>query len=327
MVNEKGRTVSQEKEKLVNMYRTMVRIRRFEERVAQEFAAGNIPGNIHLYIGEEAVAAGAISNLREDDYILSTHRGHGHLIAKGGQTDRMMAELFSKKTGYCHGRGGSMHIANPNIGILGAMGIVGAGVPIATGAALSARMRGTDQVAMCFFGDGASTSGRFHEAINLGAVWKLPVIYVCENNLWAVSVSTSLALPIRDIADRAVGYGIPGIVVDGMDVLAVHDVAARAVVRARKGEGPTLIEAKTYRFRGHFEGDQGAYRPKEEVAEWLKRDPISNYKDELVKMMVLMEKEAKEIDQEMLEEMDRAVKFAVESPFPEPEEALENVFS
>ena len=315
------------KEKLIDMYRTMVRIRRFEERVSREFADGNIPGSVHVYIGEEAVATGAIAHLRKDDYIMSTHRGHGHMIAKGGQTDRMMAELFAKKTGYCLGKGGSMHIADLEIGILGAAGIVGSGIPIATGAGLSAKMRGTDQVTLCFFGDGASNLGRFHEGINLGAVWKLPVIYICENNLWAVSVPTSCSLAISNIADRAIGYGIPGIVVDGMDVMAVYEATGEAVARARRGEGPSLIEAKTYRFRGHFEGDSGTYRPKEEIEEWLKRDPLKSFKEKLLEMKLLTEKKAEEIDQEMLAEIDQAVKFAQESPFPEPEETLDNVFA
>jgi len=315
------------KEKLIDMYRTMVRIRRFEERVSREFADGNIPGSVHVYIGEEAVATGAIAHLRKDDYIMSTHRGHGHMIAKGGQTDRMMAELFAKKTGYCLGKGGSMHIADLDIGMLGAAGIVGSGIPIATGAGLSAKMRGTDQVTLCFFGDGASNLGRFHEGINLGAVWKLPVIYICENNLWAVSVPTSCSLAISNIADRAIGYGIPGIVVDGMDVMAVNEAAGEAVARARRGEGPSLIEAKTYRFRGHFEGDSGTYRPKEEIEEWLKRDPLKSFKEKLLEMKLLTEKKADEIDQEMLAEIDQAVKFAQESPFPEPEETLDNVYA
>ncbi|HEY82443.1 MAG TPA: thiamine pyrophosphate-dependent dehydrogenase E1 component subunit alpha [Dehalococcoidia bacterium] len=316
-----------EKEKLKELYRTMVRIRRFEERVAREFAEGNIPGSVHLYIGEEAVATGAIAHLRKDDYIMSTHRGHGHLIAKGGDPRLMMAELFAKKTGYCLGKGGSMHIASLDIGMLGAAGIVGSGIPIATGAGLSAKLRGTDQVTICFFGDGAANIGRFHEGINLASVWCLPVVFVCENNLWAVSVPTSCSLSVPNVADRAAGYGIPGVVVDGMDVMAVYEAAGEAVARARRGEGPTLIEAKTYRFRGHFEGDAGTYRPKEEVEEWLKRDPVNNFKEKLIKMKVLTEKEAEEIDQAAREEMDEAVKFALESPFPEPEEALKNVYS
>jgi len=315
------------KEKLIEMYRTMVRIRRFEERVAREFAEGKVPGSVHSYIGEEAVAAGVITNLTTADYILSNHRGHGHLIAKGGKPDLMMAELFARKTGYNKGKGGSMHIADPDIGILGAQGIVGSGIPIATGAALSAQMRGTDQVAVCFFGDGASNIGRFHEGINLGAVWKLPVIYVCENNLYAVSVPQSWASAVKNIADRAVGYGIPGVIVDGMDAAAVYEVASKAVARARKGEGPTLIEAKTYRFHGHFEGDSGSYRTKEEVAEWMKKDPIKTFKERLLKTEVLTEKEADDIDQKALAEMDAAVKFADESPYPEPEETLKDVYA
>jgi len=315
------------KEKLLDMYRTMVRIRRFEERVSEEFAAGNIPGSVHVYIGEEAVATGAIAHLRTDDYIMSTHRGHGHLIAKGGKMDLMMAELFAKKTGYCLGKGGSMHIADLDIGMLGAAGIVGSGIPIATGAGLSARMRGTDQVAICFFGDGASNIGRFHEGINLASVWKLPVIYVCENNLWAVSVPTSTSLAIQDVADRGVAYGIPGVVVDGQDVMAVYEAVGEAVTRARKGTGPTLIEAKTYRYRGHFEGDAGTYRPQEEIEKWMARDPVNIFQDQLIKMNVLTGKQAEEIDKEALEEVAKAVQFAKDSPFPKPEETLDNVYA
>jgi pyruvate dehydrogenase E1 component alpha subunit len=314
------------KEKLIELLRTMMRIRRFEERVSREFADGNIPGSVHLYIGEEAVATGTIAHLRKDDYIMSTHRGHGHMIAKGGEFKRMMAELYAKKTGYCLGKGGSMHIADLDIGMLGAAGIVGSGIPIATGAGLSAKMRKTDQVAICFFGDGASNIGRFHEGINLASVWCLPVIFVCENNLWAVSMPTTKSCNIANIADRAVGYGIPGIVVDGMDVMAVYEAGEQAVARARKGQGPTLIEAKTYRFRGHSEGVDGP-RPKEQVEEWLKRDPISHFTEKLLEMKVLTKKKVEEIDQEILAELEEAVKFAQESPFPAPEETLENVYS
>jgi len=316
-----------DKEKMILMFRTMVRIRRFEECVAREFADGNIPGSVHLYIGEEAVATGAIAHLKKEDYIMSTHRGHGHLIAKGGETDKMMAEMFAKKTGYCLGKGGSMHIANLDIGILGAAGIVGSGIPISTGAALSAQMRGTDQVTICFFGDGASNTGRFHEGINMASVWHLPIVFICENNLWAVSVPTSTSLNIPNVADRAVGYGIPGVVVDGMDVMAVYEAAGEAVNRARKGQGPTLIEAKTYRFRGHFEGDSGTYRPKEEIDRWMQRDPISNYKAKLLETKVLTEKQSEDIDKEALAEMEAAMKFAQDSPFPELEETLENVYT
>jgi pyruvate dehydrogenase E1 component alpha subunit len=315
------------KEKLTWMFRTMTRIRRFEEHVAREFADGNIPGSVHLYIGEEAVATGAIAHLKKEDYIMSTHRGHGHLIAKGGEPNKMMAELFAKKTGYCLGKGGSMHIADLDIGMLGAAGIVGSGIPIATGAGLSAKMRGTDQVTICFFGDGASNIGRFHEGVNLASVWSLPVVFICENNLWAVSVPTSTSLNVANVADRAAGYGIPGVVVDGMDVTAVYEAAGEAVTRARNGKGPTLIEAKTYRYRGHFEGDSGTYRPKEEIEKWMQRDPIKNYREKLIEMKVLTEKQAEDIDKEALAEMDEAMKFAQESPFPKPEEALENVYT
>ena len=316
-----------EKDKLLNMFRTMVRIRRFEERVSSEFKAGNIPGSVHVYIGEEAIASGALAHLRTEDYIVSNHRGHGHLLAKGGDPKRAMAELFAKKTGYCLGKGGSMHIADMDIGMLGAAGIVGSGIPVATGAGLSAVMRGTDQVTACFFGDGASNIGRFHEGINLAAVWCLPVIFICENNLWAVSVPTSCSLAIHDIADRAAGYGIPGVVVDGQDVMAVHEVMGEAVARARNGGGPTLIEAKTYRYHGHFEGDAGTYRPQEEIDAWLKRDPIKLFQEKLLEMKVLTEEKAKEIDEAALAEMDEAVKFALESPFPRPEETLDNVYA
>jgi len=314
------------KEKLIDIYRVMVRIRTFEERVVKEFAAGNIPGAAHLYAGEEAVAAGACANLRPDDYIISTHRGHGHLIAKGGKTDRMMAELYGKKTGYNKGKGGSMHIADMEIGILGANAIVGAGIPIAAGAALSAKMRGTDQVTICFLGDGATNTGRFHEGVNLAAIWNLPVVYVIENNMYAESTSISSACKLANLSDRAKAYGIPGKTVDGNDVLAVYEAVGEAVARARKGQGPTLIECKTYRHRGHFEGDPQTYKAKEEVGEWMKKDPIPRFRKRLIEMGVLTEEEANKIGQEMKEEIEKAVKFAEGSPYPAPEEAIEDVY-
>jgi len=319
--------VAIEKEKLIDMYRVMVRIRTFEDRVFKEFAAGNIPGFVHLYAGEEAIAAGACANLRPDDYITSTHRGHGHLIAKGGKTDRMMAELYGKKTGYNRGKGGSMHIAEVDIGILGADAIVAAGIPIAGGAALSAQMRGTDQVTLCFFGDGATNTTRFHEGVNLASIWKLPIVYVIENNVYAETTPVSYAMNIPNIADRAVAYGIPGKTVDGNDVLAVHEVVGEALARARKGEGPTLVECKTCRYYGHYEGDTQTYRTKQEFEECRKRDPIPRFRKKLIKMGVLTEKDADKINQEMLEELDKAVKFAEESPFPEPRETLEDVYT
>ena len=315
------------KEKLIEMYTTMVRIRTFEERAAKEFAEGHIPGFVHLYIGEEAAATGACANLRHDDYITSTHRGHGHLIAKGGKTDRMMAELYGKKDGYCKGKGGSMHIADMDIGILGANGIVGAGIVVAGGAALSAQIKGTDQVAICFFGDGASNTTRVHEGINMAAVLKFPVVYIVENNTYAQKSRISDTCKVANLADRAAAYGIPGVTVDGNDVLAVYEAAGKAVARARKGEGPTLVECKTYRWYGHVEGDPQTYKPKGEVEEWKKKDPIPRFRNKLIEMGVLTEKEAAKIDQGILEEIDKAVKFAEESPLPDPEETLADVFA
>lgn len=316
-----------EKEKLIDMYRVMVRIRAFEERAYKDFTGGRIPGVLHLYTGEEAVATGACANLRPDDYITSTHRGHGHVIAKGAKTDRMMAELHGKKTGYCKGRGGSMHIADTDIGILGANGIVGGGIPIAGGAALSAQKRGTDQVCLCFFGDGASNTSRFHEGINLASIWKLPVVYVIENNLYGESTHISYAMNIPNVADRACAYGIPGKIVDGNDVLAVYETVGEAVARARKGEGPTIVECKTYRWHGHYIGDPETYKPKEEVEEWKKKDPIPRFRKYLIENKILSEEGTNKIDLEMNEEIDQAVKFADESPFPEPEETLEDVYA
>jgi TPP-dependent pyruvate/acetoin dehydrogenase alpha subunit len=315
------------KEKLIDMYRVMLRIRVFEDRVYKEFAAGHIGGFVHLYAGEEAIATGACATLRTDDYITSTHRGHGHVIAKGGKTDRMMAELYGKKTGYNKGKGGSMHIADPDIGVLGASGIVAAAIPIAGGAALSAKMRGTDQVAICFFGDGACNTSRFHEGVNLASIWKLPIVYVIENNVYAESTPISYAANIPNIADRAAAYGIPGVTVDGNDVLAVYEAVGKAVARARKGEGPTLVECKTCRHYGHYEGDTQTYRTKKEIEECHKRDPIPRFRKRLVEMGVLTEKEADEIHQEILKEIDDAVKFADESPLPAPEETLEDVYA
>jgi TPP-dependent pyruvate/acetoin dehydrogenase alpha subunit len=316
-----------DKKELIDMYRKMVRIRLFEERVVKEFAAGNIPGFVHVYSGEEAVAVGACANLRTEDYITSTHRGHGHLIAKGGRTDRMMAELYGKKTGYNKGKGGSMHIAEVDIGILGADAIVGGGIPVAGGAALSAKMRGTDQVAVCFLGDGASNTSRFHEGVNLASIWKLPVVYVIENNMYAETTCIADTCNLTDIADRAAAYGIPGVTVDGNDVMAVYEAVGAAVAKARKGEGPTLVECKTCRHHGHYEGDTMTYRDKKEVDECKKRDPIPRFRKKLADMGVLTEKEAEKIDQEIAQEIEAAVKFAAESPFPDPEEALEDVYA
>ena len=309
------------KEKLVEMYRKMFEIRSFEEKVFELYAQNMVPGTIHLYAGEEAVAVGVCSNLRKNDYITSTHRGHGHCIAKGADPKKIMAEILGKKTGYCKGKGGSMHIADFSVGMLGATAVVGAGIPIAVGAGLSIKLRGTDQVVACFFGEGASNQGTFHEGINLAAIWKLPVLFICENNLYAMGTRQSRVMLIKDIADRAAAYGIPGVVVDGNDVLAVYEAAGKAVERARKGEGPTLIECKTYRHKGHSRIDPAKYRPREEVEEWLRKDPIKRFKEKLLKEKLLSEVEIQGIEMEVTNEIEKAVKFAVESPYPKPEEA------
>lgn len=314
------------KEKLVKLYREMLRIRLFEEKVSELFTKALLPGFIHLYIGQEAVAVGVCANLRKDDYIASTHRGHGHCIAKGAELKRMMAELFGKKTGYCKGKGGSMHIADYRLGILGANAIVGANIPIAAGAALAAKLRGTDRVAVAFFGDGASNTGAFHEGINMAALWKLPVIFVCENNLYAISTRVSKSTPVTNIADRAASYGIPGVVVDGMDVVAVYKVAHEAVERARKGEGPTLIECKTYRFCGSFEGDPQHYKTREEMEEWKKKDPL-RLRERLIEKGVLTEAEVEEIEQKIRLAVEEAVEYAEGSPYPEPEEVTKDLFA
>ena len=324
---EKRLTQSLTKEKLVEMFRKMLEIRFFEEKVFELYAQNLVPGTIHLYLGEEAVAVGVCSTLRKEDYITSTHRGHGHCIAKGANLKRTMAEILGKKTGYCKGKGGSMHIADFSISMLGATAVVGAGLPIAVGAGLSVKLRKTDQVVACFFGEGASNQGTFHESINMASTWKLPVIFVCENNLYAMGTRQSTVMAIENVADRAVAYGIPGVVVDGNDVLAVYEATQKAVERARKGEGPTLIECKTYRHKGHSRVDPAKYRPKEEVEEWLAKDPIKRFKEKLLQTNTLTESEIQQIEKQVSDEIEEAVKFAMESPYPAPEEALEDVYA
>ena len=316
-------------EMMLQLYRTMLMIRRFEEKAVDLKARQIIAGLLHLYIGEEAVATGVCASLRKDDYISSTHRGHGHCIAKGGDVSLMMAELLGRKAGYCQGKGGSMHIADIDLGILGANGIVAAGMPISGGAALSIKMRGTDQVVACFFGDGGSNTGAFHESLNMAAVWKLPVIYVCENNGYAISVAQSRACSVRDIYLRKDAYGIQGCAVDGNDVLAVYEAAKEAVVRARHGEGPTLIECKTYRWRGHYEGEADrtySYRTKQEMEEWMEKCPIKRFQKRLAEAEILDQKGLNQIEKEVQEELEKAVQFAQNSPFPEPQEALKGLY-
>ncbi|HCL4436582.1 TPA: pyruvate dehydrogenase (acetyl-transferring) E1 component subunit alpha [Clostridium botulinum] len=309
------------------MYKTMLKIRKFEQVAMNTFAEGKIPGFVHLYIGEEAVATGVCANLKDSDYITSTHRGHGHILAKGGDLKFMMAELFGKATGYCKGKGGSMHIADATKGILGANGIVGAGHNIAVGAGLSAQYRGTDQVCVCFFGDASTNQGTFHESLNMASVWKLPVVFVCENNLYGISMSQNRHQAIKDVADRGVAYNVPGIVVDGNDVFAVYEAAKEAIKRAREGKGPTLIECKTYRHRGHFEGDPCVYKPTEEQEEWIAKDPIPRFEKYLVENEILTEEKLKEVQNKVESQIDEAVDFANNSPYPELESVLEDVYT
>lgn len=315
------------KNKLSEIYRKMVEIRCFEEKVFELYGQNLVPGTIHLYSGEEAVAVGVCSSLRSDDLITSTHRGHGHCIAKGADLKRTMAEILGKKTGYCKGKGGSMHIADFKIGMLGATAVVGAGLPIAVGAALSARLKKTDQIVACFFGEGASNQGTFHESLNMASIWKLPVVFVCENNLYAMGTCQSRVMAIENVAYRSVAYGIPGVSVDGNDVLAVYEAARNAIDRARKGEGPTLIECKTYRQKGHSRVDSAKYRPKEEVEAWLKRDPIKLLRERLLRGDIFSEAEIEKIEHDVSTEIEITVKFALGSPYPHPEEALEDVYA
>jgi pyruvate dehydrogenase E1 component alpha subunit len=304
----------------------MWEIRAFEEKAIELFTAGELPGFLHSQIGQEATCVGACAALRPDDWITSTHRGHGDIIAKGGRLDRMMAELFGKETGYCRGKGGSMHLFDFGLGILGANGIVGAGLPIAVGAALSARLRRTDQVSLSFFGDGASNEGAFHEALNLAAAWQLPVVFVCQNNEYAESTPRQTQQAIVDIATRAAAYALPGAVVDGMDVLAVREVVAEAVARARAGGGATLVEAKTYRFYGHYVGDPGVYRPSDEVAAWRERDPIRLFEAALAAAGLLSDHAALAVEEAVRLEVEHAVEFARASPEPPPSAAFEDVW-
>ncbi|HUX88961.1 MAG TPA: thiamine pyrophosphate-dependent dehydrogenase E1 component subunit alpha [Chloroflexota bacterium] len=312
---------------MLDMFDRMVTIRFFEERVIDLFREGVIRGSTHTYIGMEADAVGACTALRSDDYITSTHRGHGHCIAKGGDVRLMMAELLGKATGYCKGKGGSMHIADLDVGILGANGIVGGGMGIATGAGLSAKMRGSGQVAVCFFGDGGINQGAFHENANIASIWKLPVIYFCENNQYAMSMSSKRANSVEDLSLRAVSYNMPGVNVDGMDVLAVESAVNQAVERARAGEGPSLIVATTYRFEGHNIGDNQPYRTKEEVDEWRKRDSIDRFRQYLVKEGVATIAETEAIEKKVHERIEDAVQFARESPEPELSSVEEDVYA
>jgi len=315
------------REKLLLLYRQMLTIRLFEDRMYHLFLQGKIPSTLHQYQGQEAVAVGVCAALNKDDFITSTHRPHGHGIAKGVPLKKITAELFGKATGCCRAKGGSMHIGDYSVGMLPAIAIVGSGIPIATGVALAFKLRKTKQVAVSFFGDGAVNQGSFHEALNMGAIYNLPVVYVCENNLYGASTHISKVVKIKDLAERSCAYGIPGVVVDGMDVLEVYKVANEAVTRAREGGGPTLIECKTYRYCGHSRSDPGNYRPKEEVEYWKARDPIIQFQKKLFEMDILTQEEDKSIKINIEREIEEAVNFALESPLPLPETALEDVYA
>lgn len=313
---------------LMDLYRMMLRIRAFETRAAECFTKGMLAGNIHLCIGQEAVAAGACYALKKEDYIATTHRGHGHTIAKGGQLDRMLAELFGKKTGYCNGKGGSMHIADvEGLHHLGANGIVGAGIPIAAGAALASKVWGDKHVTLCFFGDSASNQGTFHEAINMAAAWKLPVVFLCENNNYGVSTNIHSVTNTDTIAVRAKGYDIPGNTVDGNDPAVVYEAVKEAVDFARAGNGPSIVECMTYRHQGHYCGDPANYRPAEYMEHAHEDDAIPNMKARLLDEKVATEVELEAVEEEVKAEMEAAYEFAVNSEYPDPSEATTDVYS
>jgi 2-oxoisovalerate dehydrogenase E1 component len=320
-------TLDLPRERLIDWLYQMLLIRAFEETVEQLYAAGKMHGTMHLYIGQEAVAVGAIAALRPDDYITSTHRGHGHAIAKGQDLRAMLAELLGKETGVCRGRGGSMHLADLERGNLGANGIVAGGIPIAVGAGLSIRMQGQDRVVLCFFGDGAANHGNFHEGLNMAAIWRLPVVFLCENNQYAMSMPIRKAMAVPRVADRAAAYGIPGETVDGMDVLAVYRAVRTAVDRARRGEGPTLIEAITYRYKGHSKSDRQVYRTKEEVQAWMARDPIARFRAWLIAHGWLSEAEAAALEERAREAVAEALRAAEGDPEPEVAQLTEGVYA
>jgi len=314
------------KDFLLNLYKTMVKIRNFELMAEKLFLEGELPGFIHLYIGEEAIATGVIANLREDDFITSTHRGHGHMIAKGADINRMMAELFGRTTGYCKGKGGSMHIADFSIGVLGANGVVGGGLPIAVGAGLGIKIKKADQVVVAFFGDGASNTGAFHESLNFASIYRLPLVFIVENNHYASTASTKETTAVENISDRAVGYGIPGVTIGGNDIITVYEIAKEMIKRAREGGGPSLIEAKTYRLRGHFVGDPELYKDKKEVEEFWIKEPIKKFEKKLFELKMLNEIEKKRIWANTEKEIKEAAKFAKESPMPNGEDAITDLF-
>jgi pyruvate dehydrogenase E1 component alpha subunit len=313
----------------IQFLRLALSIRLFEESIKKQLQAGLIPGSVHLSIGHEGAIVGACGALAEHDYIIGTHRSHGHPIAKGSDLGRLMAELMGRVDGVCKGKGGSMHLTDHSVGVMGESGIVGGGLPLAAGAGLSAKVLGNGRVCLCFFGDGASSEGTFHESLNMAAIWKLPVVYFCENNLYGATTPARSVLSVEDIADRAQGYGIPGEVVDGQDAELVHEAVARAVVRARRGEGPSLIEAKTYRYGEHAEGLMipVSYRDESEVERWKERDPVEILRSRFVAEGILSEADYEALEAELQQGVDQAVEFAKQSPLPEASAAFEDIYS
>jgi pyruvate dehydrogenase E1 component alpha subunit len=315
------------REQLLDVYRKMRRIRAFEEKLNNLVTAGKLGGFLHLYAGQEAVATGVCAHLGDSDFVCSNHRGHGHCIAKGVDVRGMMAELFGRRTGLCKGKGGSMHIADMDKGMLGANGIVGAGIPLATGAALTAKLKKTGGVGVAFFGDGASNQGQFHESLNMASNWKLPALYVLENNGYGEFTPTEFVAQLQDLSERARSYGMRGVIADGMDFFDVYEKAGEAIALARAGEGPTLLECKTYRFYGHFVGDPNVYRPKEEIEEWKqKRDPLDLFESRVLEAGLATGDDLRSIDGEIAEEIETAVSEAEAAPLPQPEDVLTDVY-
>ncbi len=307
--------------------RRMILIRRFEEGAEESYTRGLIHGTMHLSIGQEASAVGSTMMLRKTDYITSTHRGHGHCIGKGADPKLMFAEFFGKEEGYCRGRGGSMHIADAESGNLGANGIVAGGIPIAVGAALAIKKQKRDDVAICFFGDGATNEGAFHEALNMAAIWRLPVVFVCENNKYGMSVSTERSMAVADVATRAVGYNMEGVIVDGNRIEDVAEAVQAAITKARQGKGPTLVECKTYRIRGHSKSDRNRYRSKEEIEDWKLRDPIGHFETELVLHGIATADEITEINVSVEAEIAAGIEFAKNGTDPSPEDVTRDVYT
>jgi len=320
-----AKTTKLPKKRYLDLYSKVMEIRKLEEKIDELFRAGVIYGPVHTSVGQEALAVGVAEALNEDDFVLATHRGHGHCLMRGADLNLMMAELRGKATGLCKGKGGSMHIVDVKKGMLGAMGIVGQGMPLATGVGLALKMQKRPQICVCFFGDNASAGGPFHESLNCSSLWKLPVVFVCENNLYGLSVSLEKSSSVKDISIRAKGYNMPGAIVDGMDVLAVYEEAKKAVKRARSGKGPTLLECKTYRFLGHSRGDPayGPYRTKEELDKWKKRDPLLVLREQ----GKLTTKEVEKIERDAIAKIEEAVRFAEESPEPDVGTVLEHIYA